>query len=240
MQHPKQYELVVVVPVYNEVKLIQQFTEDWVQLLNQLNIRYCIRFYNDGSTDGSAVLLNELARTNTAIQVIHKQNSGHGATLLQAYKEAVDAEWIFQVDSDHELDHTVFSVFWRNRQLYDVLLGERIKEKQTGLFRKLLSAVSALSLRVFFGKGINDSNCPYRLMHASALQQALLQIPEKCFAPNVLLSAVFVSTKKQIKTIPLKQNFRKPRSGSGFSMLMLKGAVNTFLYLLKLKIVITK
>jgi hypothetical protein len=51
----------------------------------------------------------------------------------------------------------------------------------------------------------------------------------------VLLSALFVKEKRRIKVIAVKQNFRKPRIGLGFSTLMLKGGVDTFFYLFQLK-----
>jgi glycosyltransferase involved in cell wall biosynthesis len=206
-----------------------------MRVLIELNIDFTIRFYNDGSKDQSGLLLDELAGLFPAVEVIHKPNSGHGATLIQAYKESNGAEWVFQIDSDHELDHHVFRSFWGERNNYDVLLGERIKEKQTGVFRKILSGLSGFSIRNFFGKGIKDSNCPYRLIRSEVLQASIKKVPVNCFAPNVLLSALFVKEKRRIKVLQVKQNFRKPRTGIGFSQLMLKGAVNTFSCLLQLK-----
>lgn len=236
MQHLNQRDLIVVVPVYNEAGILKVFAEDWMRLLRELNIDFTIRFYNDGSKDQSGLLLDELAKSYPVIEVIHKPNSGHGSTLIQAYKESIGAEWVFQIDSDHELDHHVFQSFWEDRNAYDVLLGERIKEKQTGIFRKFLSGLSTFSIRIFFGKGIKDSNCPYRLIRSQVLQSSIVKVPVKCFAPNVLLSALFVKEKRKIKVLQVKQNFRKPRTGIGFSTLMLKGAINTFVYLLRLKL----
>lgn len=236
MQHLKSRELLVIVPVYNEAGILKAFAEDWMRVLSELKIDFAIRFYDDGSKDQSGLLLDELADSHPVIEVVHKPNSGHGSTLIQAYKECDGAEWVFQIDSDHELDHHVFRLFWKERNAYDVLLGERIKEKQTGIFRKLLSGISAFSIRIFFDKGIKDSNCPYRLIRSQVLQSSIEEIPVKCFAPNVLLSALFVKEKRRIKVIQVKQNFRKPRTGIGFSMLMLKGAINTFVCLLQLKL----
>lgn len=236
MQHLNSKELIVVVPVYNEAGILKIFAEDWTELLKRLNIDFVIRFYNDGSKDQSGLLLNELASSYPQIEVIHKPNSGHGATLIQAYKEGNGAEWVFQIDSDHELDHYVFQSFWEERNSYDVLLGERIKEKQTGVFRKFLSALSSFCIRIFFGSGIKDSNCPYRLVRSEVLRSSLKHIPANCFAPNVLLSALFVKEKRRIKVFQVKQHFRKPRKGTGFSAMMLKGAINTFVYLLRLKL----
>ncbi len=236
MQHLNSKELIVVVPVYNEAGMLKVFVEDWVRILKELNIDFVIRFYNDGSKDKSGLLLDELVLSDPQIEVIHKPNSGHGSTLIQAYKASNVAEWVFQIDSDHELDHHIFRSFWEERNAYDVLLGERIKEKQTGIFRKFLSALSSISIRIFFGSGIKDSNCPYRLIRSEVLQTSLKNIPANCFAPNVLLSALFVKEKRRVKVFQVKQHFRKSRTGTGFSTMMLKGAINTFVYLLRLKL----
>lgn len=240
MQHLKHRELIVVVPVYNEAGVLQAFADDWTQVLTALKIDFVIRFYNDGSKDHSGLLLDELAKSNPVIEVVHKSNSGHGLTLIKAYNETYHSEWVFQIDSDHELDHQVFKSFWENRNNYDVLLGERIKEKQTGIFRKFLSGFSSVCLRVFFGSGISDSNCPYRLMRSPLLHTSIKKVPAKCFAPNVLLSALFVQEGRRIKVFKVKQHFRKPRTGTGFSNLMLKGAINTFVYLVKLKLSVNR
>ena len=143
MQHLNSKELIVVVPVYNEAGILKAFAEDWMRVLSELKIDFVIRFYDDGSKDQSGLLLDELASKYSTIEVIHKPNSGHGSTLMQAYKESDAAEWVFQIDSDHELDHHVFISFWEERKDYDVLLGERIKEEGTGVFRKILSGLSA-------------------------------------------------------------------------------------------------
>lgn len=235
MKYSKQLDLLVVIPVYNEASNLPDCMADWVKLLKTLDIDFVIRFYNDGSTDESQSVIMEYANQHPEVEMVNKQNSGHGSTLIKAYSEAENAEWIFQIDSDHELDHHQFKQFWAMRQEYDLLLGQRVAENKPGIFRVLLTNVSFLMIRLLFGKGINDCNCPYRLMRASSLHSFLPVIPKDCFAPNVLLSALFIQTGQRVTNISVKQIFRKKRSITGFSFAMLKGGFNTFVRLLQLR-----
>lgn len=235
MTHGKYLDLLVLIPVYNEAANLPDCITDWMKLLKTLDIDFAIRFYNDGSTDESGFKIKEYSYQYPEIEIVEKQNSGHGSTLIMAYSEAKNAEWIFQVDSDHELDHNRFKLFWERRQQYDLLLGQRVAEKSPGLFRLLLSQVSFLMIRSLFGKGIRDCNCPYRLMRSTSLLSFLPKIPKNCFAPNVLLSALFLQADQRVTNISVKQVFRKKRGVTGFSLLMLKGGINTFICLLKLR-----
>ncbi|MEJ8841068.1 glycosyltransferase family 2 protein [Lacibacter sp. H375] len=235
MTQTKHLDLLLVTPVYNEAANLPGFITDWVMLLKTLDIDFVIRFYNDGSTDESKSRIKEYADQYSEIEIVEKQNSGHGSTLIKAYSEAKNAEWIFQVDSDHELDHHRFKLFWNSRQQYDLLLGQRFAENKQGVFRILLSKVSFLMIRSLFGKGINDCNCPYRLMRLTSVHSFLPKIPTNCFAPNVLLSALFIQAGQRVTNISVNQVFRKKRSITGFSYVMLKGGFNTFICLIKLR-----
>ena len=60
--------------------------------------------------------------------IVHdKLNSGHGPTILQAYRENSDADWIFQTDSDDEIGPEQFEDLWRSRDNYDFLIGRRVR-----------------------------------------------------------------------------------------------------------------
>ena len=105
-------ERAVIVPIYNEEKAIASVFEKWHAKLYELQIDFEIHTYNDGSTDGTAVIIDEIAARYSRIIVHQKNNSGHGPTILQGYRENSEAKWLFQIDSDDEMEVAAFDKLW--------------------------------------------------------------------------------------------------------------------------------
>ena len=63
----------VIVPVYN----VEQYLERCVDsIINQTYTNLEIILVNDGSTDNSGKLCDELAKKDNRIKVVHKENGG--------------------------------------------------------------------------------------------------------------------------------------------------------------------
>src|SRR5580692_2716366 len=115
--------LAVVIPVYNEQDNLIPLLQDWQPVFQETRVPYLLIFIDDGSTDNSLRLLEQVS--DPAVRVITQPNSGHGPAVLRGYRLALDAEWVFQIDSDHQLDPGAFQDLWSNRDQYDLLLAER-------------------------------------------------------------------------------------------------------------------
>lgn len=187
--------LCVIMPVYNEREVIGGVLEKWSRALDGIGVDYLIRPYNDGSKDDSLTVMHAAAERLNAdrvrIEVHDKTNDGHGNTILTGYREAAadGFDWIFQVDSDDEMRPEEFGDLWSKRANYDFLVGIRNGRVQP-LTRKVISSVSRLCVRLFYGKSVWDVNSPYRLMRTSVFKALFDTIPLTTFAPNVILSGL--------------------------------------------------
>src|SRR5580698_8403210 len=117
--------LVTVVPVHNEQENLIPLLRDWQPVFQGAGVPYREVFIDDGSTDNSVRLLEEPG--DARIKVVTQPNAGHGPAILHGYRLAIDAgaEWVFQIDSDHQLEPGAFEELWYNRERYDLLLAER-------------------------------------------------------------------------------------------------------------------
>ncbi len=204
-------KLAIIMPVYNEEEAIGFVIDKWVKALDQLNIDYTINPYNDGSKDSSLEVIKKKAEEYPNKVIAHdKKNSGHGPTILLGYREASAAgyDWVFQIDSDDEMGPEKFSELWEKRNDYDFLVGIRDGRKQA-LPRKIISAVSRLCVRLFYGKSVWDVNTPYRLMRVSAFKDLYSKIPENTFAPNVIISGMAAKLKLSCYEIRVPQKDRE-------------------------------
>ena len=86
----------VVVPVYNVQDYLQRCADS---ILKQSYQSFEIILVDDGSTDSSGRLCDELARQQKAISVVHKENGGLGSA-RNAGLDACRGEYVLFVDSD--------------------------------------------------------------------------------------------------------------------------------------------
>jgi glycosyltransferase involved in cell wall biosynthesis len=177
-------------------------------MLESLGIDFQIRVLNDGSKDGTAARLAEFS-DDPRVTIVNKPNSGHGPTILEGYRSAVDtAEWVFQCDSDDEMPPSSFPEFWSKRQNYDAIFGIR-SGRQQAVARKLISIVSRATVRCLFAAGVADVNVPYRLIRADVLKPIVERIPDDTFAPNILIAGVLAREKRRILNLPVPHQGRR-------------------------------
>jgi glycosyltransferase involved in cell wall biosynthesis len=228
--------LAVVIPVYNEEASLKALLRDWQGVFDSTGVAYTIILIDDGSRDDSLRLLREMQQMDARLDVHTRTNAGHGPAILNGYRLATKAEWVFQIDSDHQLDTSAFAALWANRENYDLLVAERTDKNATA-GRRHISAVSQLVVRMLFGSAIRDVNCPYRLMRASELKLALEKVPADSFAPNVLLTAWFVLKKRRIYTgvVDIRKTaaLRQSRVSRHIFRGALRSAFQTFLFRLR-------
>ena len=220
-------ELAVVMPVYNEAGIIRQVINKWDKALSKLNIEFQIHAYNDGSKDNTLQILNKLAEGSRNLIIHDKVNSGHGPTILQAYRENSDTEWIFQTDSDDEIGPEQFEELWSNRDIYDFLIGRRVRSKQP-LARKLISIASRAIVRILYGSKVYDVNSPFRLMRSKAFRDLFLSLPRDMFAPNVVISGMVSLYDLRAYEIPVRQKGRTTGEVSIKKLKLIKAALKSF------------
>ncbi len=94
----------VIIPVYNVEPYLRECLDSVVnQTFRDLEI-ICV---NDGSTDGSAAILEEYAAKDSRVQIVTKENGGLNSA-RNAGLERVTGEYFAIVDSDDWLDLTAY------------------------------------------------------------------------------------------------------------------------------------
>ena len=81
--------LSVVLPAYNEAKNIKRTVTEAVSYAERSFNDYEVIVVNDGSTDGTGEIVEELTLTNPKIILVHHaKNSGYGAALRSGFDRA--------------------------------------------------------------------------------------------------------------------------------------------------------
>lgn len=97
-------KLSIIIPVYNTEKYIERCLTSVLGQTYQNIELICV---DDGSTDRSGIILDQLARTDERMTVIHKKNEGVTEARNIAL-EYVSGEYVGFVDSDDYLELTMY------------------------------------------------------------------------------------------------------------------------------------
>ncbi len=205
--------LYIIIPAYNESENIEKVIEQWYPIVERYNGNNKSRLViiDDGSKDNTYEIICKCAKNKELLVPITKKNGGHGAAILYGYNYAIknNADYIFQTDSDGQTVPEEFIRFWKEKENYDMLIGDR-QSREDGLSRVFVTKVLKMVIRVCFGVSIKDANTPFRLMKVQTLKKYIGLIPEDYNLSNVLISVIYAKKKCKVQYYPI--TFR-PRQG---------------------------
>ena len=148
----------IVVPVFNEADSLVEVCQQVRRELTQIGITWELIFINDGSTDNSHEILEQLAEEDQRVRVIHfKRNFGQTAAMMAGF-DHTRGEVIIPLDGDGQNDPAdIPKMLDLLNQGYDVVSGWRkdrqddyIKRNLPSIFaNKLISTVSGVELHDF-------------------------------------------------------------------------------------------
>lgn len=109
----------VIIPVYNCENYVQKCV---LSVIGQTHTDLEIICVNDGSQDKSGLILDELAKEDSRIKVIHQINSGVTCARLAGVKEAT-GEYIGFVDGDDVVEADMFEFLLYNAATHDAQIS---------------------------------------------------------------------------------------------------------------------
>ncbi len=188
--------LFIIIPAYNEADNIESVINEWYPVIKRHNGggKSRLVILDDGSKDNTLELVKRQVAAKEYLEVITRENSGHGATIYFGYQYAIESgiDFIFQTDSDGQTLASEFENFWNHRYDSDVIIGDR-NNRQDGISRKMVSACLRYIVEMIYKVKPKDVNTPYRLMSRQALESAIKYLPLEYNLTNVALTAVFAS-----------------------------------------------
>jgi len=150
----------IVVPIYNEGDNIPPLYNEINEALAVLPHSFEIIFINDGSTDGSEDLLNELASKDDKCKVIHfRRNFGQTAAIMAGIEYA-NGDIIVSIDGDLQNDpKDIPKLIEEIDKGYDVCSGWRKVRKDNPLLRKIPSLIANKLISRISGVNLHDYGC---------------------------------------------------------------------------------
>src|SRR3989304_2352150 len=161
-------ELSVVAPVYNEVEGIEEVVRYWAGILASSGLTFEIVLANDGSTDGTLLVLERLAAEMPFLKVVsYVPNRGYGHALKTAIR-ASSGEMVLTLDSDGQFDLGEYRKLLECSRTggLEFVTGYRMK-KADEVLRILADRGLNLIVRAMFGLRLRDTNCAMKLIRGN-------------------------------------------------------------------------
>ncbi len=150
----------VTIPVYNEEGNLRRLHAQLVPVLETLRQPWEIVLVNDGSTDGSAQVLDELAAADPRLKVIHfRRNAGQTAAMMAGFEHA-RGDIIVPMDADLQNDpQDIPLLLAKLDEGFDVCSGWRSARQDHALRRNLPSRIANWLISKVSGVRLHDYGC---------------------------------------------------------------------------------
>ena len=149
-------------PCHNEEGVIDQLTRHTLTVLSRISDDYEVIIVNDGSTDRTASIADQLARDDAHVRVVHHpQNGGYGAALQSGFRTAT-REWVFYTDGDGQFDINQLPELLELTSDYDIITCYR-QNRQDNWRRRLCGWAWSKMVSFVFGLKIKDIDCAFKL-----------------------------------------------------------------------------
>lgn len=152
--------LSIIVPLYNEADNIPFLYEKVTGIAPSLGCNLEIVLVNDGSTDGSRSLLDDLASRDRRVKVIHFRRNFGQTTAIMAGIDYSSGDVLIPMDGDLQNDpQDIPKLLAKLQEGYQVCSGWREDRKDHPLKRNLPSRVANWLISAISGVKLHDYGC---------------------------------------------------------------------------------
>ena len=163
MNKSADYKLTIIVPVYNEEGNISRLEQELASFLKISRMPSCVLFVNDGSTDASEQLLQEICgRTDGFFHIRLARNGGLSAA-MKAGIDVACSEYVGYIDADLQTTPEDFNLLLEYAGEYEIVMGIRTGRKDS-FVKNMSSRIANGFRRAMTHDGVEDTGCPLKIL----------------------------------------------------------------------------
>jgi glycosyltransferase involved in cell wall biosynthesis len=161
-------------PCYNDWGTMGSMVLLTVRTARRLGLDFDITVVDDGSTEHTQDLLNEIQERFPEVRVVrHPKNRGYGGALRTGFASG-SREWIFYTDGDAQYDVRELEVLLQHAGPdVDIVQGYKIARGDP-LHRKIIGRVYHWGVKIAFGLPYRDVDCDFRLIRRAVFDKIKL------------------------------------------------------------------
>jgi dolichyl-phosphate beta-glucosyltransferase len=230
------FDVSVVIPAFNEELRVGSTLEAVDRYFSARRMTREIIVVDDGSTDGTAALVNAMQEKIRDLKLIrYAPNRGKGWAVRKGI-EGSSGEYILFTDADNSTPIEEFEKFYPLLKDHEIVIGSRyvkgsnITIKQPA-YRILLGRAGNFLIQSFLFDEIRDTQCGFKAFQHSAAKDVFRRMTVNRFGFDIELLSVAKLLKYSIREVPINW-YNSPQS----RVRPIKDACRTFVELLRVKI----
>ena len=175
----------VVIPLYNEEENVQELYSSLQGVLKTIETEYEMLFIDDGSTDKTLSMLEQIQSEDTNVIVLSlRRNFGQTAAFAAGFDYS-RGDIIITMDGDLQNDPNDIPKLLSLIKDYDLVSGWRKKRKDPFLSRRLPSIIANLLISKVTGVNLHDYGCSLKAYRREVIKNLKLYGEMHRFIPAV-------------------------------------------------------
>jgi len=205
----KKIEASVVIPAYNEARSLPKLVERLVQTIEEEHLMGEIIIVDDGSTDGTEKVAEQLCKRHQNIKFLrHRRRMGKTAALHTGFDSA-SGDIIVMMDADLQYaPEDLTKLLTKIQEGYDLVNGWR-KNRKDSILRKIPSAIYNFVSRLSFGMHLHDFNSGFKAFNKEVLEDLNLREGQHRFFLNLAHYKGYRVGEVEIQHFPRKEGKTK-------------------------------
>ena len=221
-------KLSVIIPIYNEVESIRKI----VKRVQNTKLAWEIVLVDDGSTDGTRDILNEMDGKNDVRVILKEKNEGKGSAVTLGIQAAKGDIFLVQ-DADLEYDPRDYPTLLKPLEegIADVVYGSRFLggPRRVAMFWHMVANyLLTFMTNILYNTILSDMETGYKVFRKEVIEGMTLRAKRFDFEPE--FTAKVLKRKYRIFEVPISFN---PRDYSQGKKIKLKDAFEAVWTLLK-------
>ena len=225
----------IVIPIFNEEEILEESTNAIFSLCKRMEIDFEIIFSENGSTDKTKAIAEELTNKHPEIKIISNPEPNYGNALKTGFKIAKN-DLVISFDIDYYSESFLSEALKLESEYSGITASKRLGSSEDGrrFIRRLATNFFVILLKTLFGTKLSDTHG----MKAIKKSEIEKFPPKVVSTQDIFDTELLIRIEKnggKIKEIPAKVNEIRPSVS-----LIYKRIPRTLKSLIKLRIIFYK
>ncbi len=225
----------IVIPIFNEEEILEESTNAIFSLCKRMEIDFEIIFSENGSTDKTKAIAEELTNKHPEIKIISNPEPNYGNALKTGFKIAKN-DLVISFDIDYYSESFLSDALKLESEYSGITASKRLRSSEDGrrFIRRLATNFFVILLKTLFGTKLSDTH-GMKAIKKSEIEKFL---PKVVSTQDIFDTELLIRIEKnggKIKEVPAKVNEIRPSVS-----LIYKRIPRTLKSLIKLRIIFYK
>ena len=225
----------IVIPIFNEEEILEESTNAIFSLCKRMEIDFEIIFSENGSTDKTKAIAEELTNKHPEIKIISNPEPNYGNALKTGFKIAKN-DLVISFDIDYYSESFLREALKLESEYSGITASKRLGSSEDGrrFIRRLATNFFVILLKTLFGTKLSDTH-GMKAIKKSEIEKFL---PKVVSTQDIFDTELLIRIEKnggKIKEVPAKVNEIRPSVS-----LIYKRIPRTLKSLIKLRIIFYK